>query len=407
MEEKDLKALQDLIKNEVKNLSEAQKAFETASELKREELASKMAKYDENIQKLSTQADAIQLAQKDQTRMGQKVDPFGEMKKTMTDKAVIEELKHGGQRTFELKTSTIDLATELSGGTTDRSAAVVSPYFEPGVVKAPDRMVRLLDVIQRGNINSNRIAWVERTARTLVETNAVNAVSEGGAFIQADFTWATKFLPVEKIGKYVKCTSETLEDWDQLLSQIQGELVPALERGLENEVYSGTGTSPQMKGITTVCAAYTATAISGIVSPNLVDAIRAAVAQIRAANFDGQLTAMINPYDAAMMDMPKNSEGIYLMPPMLDSGRRTVGGCRVIESNLVTAGYMLVGDFSRNALFTKRGIEIKIWDQEASDAIYDLKTITASVRAVNRIALPDYDAFVYDAIGDIVTAISA
>jgi Phage capsid family. len=407
MEEKDLKALQATIKEEVKNLSDAQKAFETASELKREELAVKMAKYDENIEKLSKQADAIQLAQKDQISMGRKENPYAEMKKTMADKSVIEELKKGGQRTFEIKVSDIALNNELGNAAVGTS--VVLPFREAGIVQAPDRMVRLLDIINRANINSNRVSWVERTARTNgISTNATAAVAEEQIFPQSDFTWNQKYAPVEKIATYVKVTNEALEDWDQLMNAIQNELLPMVERALELMVYSGTGVSPQMQGITDtgIAAAFTASAMTGIVTPNLIDVITAAVAQIRVANFDGPLTALVNSYDYAMATMPKNADGIYLMPPNFSGDRMSVNGCRIVQSSLVTEGDILVGDFTKDTLFTKRGIEIKVWDQNSDDPIHDLKTITASVRAVNRLALPNYDAFVYDAIGDIVTAIS-
>lgn len=407
MEEKDLKALQDLIKNEVKSLADTQKAFETATELKREELAMKMAKYDENIQKLSEQADAIQLAQKDMKMNGVPVDPFDEMKKALTDPKVRDEIKARKQFTFELKVSQIDLATELGNGTTNISTAVVIPFREPGVVKAPDRPLTLLDIVNRANITSNRVAWVERTARTDgISSNATSAIAEGAIYAQSDFTWNQKFAPVEKIGTYVKCTNETLEDWDQLRSQIQGELVPMVERALELQLYNGTGTSPQMQGIADVCAAYSATGITGVITPNLIDVITACVAQIRAANFNGPLTALVNPFDYALASMPKNVDGIYLMPPNFSADRMSVSGCRIVSSNLVSAGDILVGDFTRDTLFMHRGITVQFFNQEASDAIYDLTTITASCRAVNRLALPDYDAFVYDTISDIKTAIS-
>ncbi len=116
---------------------------------------------------------------------------------------------------------------------------------------------------------------------------------------------------------------------------------------------------------------------------------------------------MVNPIDAALMDLPKSSDGIYLLPPFLGPDRRTVAGCRVVEAGVVTQGEILVGDMTKDALFIKRGIEIKIWDQDSTDPELDLKTITASVRAVNRIKVPDYDAFVYDDIQDILDAIGA
>jgi HK97 family phage major capsid protein len=413
MNEKELKELQSKIEAEQKKQTEEIERWAKASESQKTELNGKIEESEKKIQKLeadkdvlSKQLDAIQLQMKDTRLQGKSEDPYAEMKAALTNPEVRAQIKDRKQVTFEVKVSQIDLATELSNGTTDLSAAVVIPFREPGVVKAPDRPTTLLDIVGRQNLTSNRVAWVERTARTDgISTSALAAIVEGAIYKQSDFTWAQKFAPVEKIGTYVKCTNETLEDWDQLRAQITDELVPMVERALELEVYSGTGTSPQMQGITDVCAAYTLATITGVVTPNLIDVITAAVAQIRSAHFNGPLTALVNPVDYALATMPKNADGIYLMPPNFSGDRMSVSGCRIVSSTLVTAGDILVGDFTRDTLFTKRGITVQFFNQEASDAIYDLTTITASVRAVNRLALPDYDAFVYDAISDIATAI--
>jgi HK97 family phage major capsid protein len=403
----ELKALQDQITLEQKKQSEAIEALKTAHTSTVDGLVKKIDKYEADIKTLSEQADAIQLELKDKSKLGTVENPFSEMKKAMTDKSVLATMRKGGQQTFEVKASTIDELTELSNGTTNLSTAVIVPMREPGVGKAPDRKVTLLDMVQRSGINSNRISWVERTARTEgTSTLAAAAIAENTSFVQSDFTWAQKFAPVEKIGTYIKITNEALEDWDQVLSEIQNELFPMVERALELSVYQGTGTSPQMQGIIDVCDAYTNTDLWGkIITPNHFDALRAMVMQLALANYTPN-AIFLNPVDTASMDMPKNADGIYLMPPFRSLDGRTVAGVKIVESNMVAAGYALVGDFTKDTLFTKRGIEIKIWDQEASDAIYDLKTITASVRAVNRIKLPDYSAFVYDAIGDVVTAIT-
>lgn len=401
MNEKELKALQDEIKAEQSKQTQLFAELKKASEEQKEAIAKKFEDTEKNIHTLSEQANALAVQLKDVKMNGQRTSMFDTMKKSLTDPSVREELKHGGQRTFEIKASTIDEATELSNSAL--ANAVIVPFREPGVGKAPDRKVTLLDLVNRGTINSNRVSWVERSART----EGTAAVSEGNQYGQSDMTYIQKYAPVEKIGTFLKVTNEALEDWDQLLSEIQNELFPSVERALEAGVYSGTGTSPALQGITDtgIATAYTLATITGIVTPNHFDAIRAAIAQLAVANYY-PTAIFINPVDGAFMDMPKNADGVYLMPPFMSASGTVVKGVKVYESNLVTAGDMLVGDFTKDTLFLKRGIEIKIWDQDSTDPEYDLKTITASVRAVNRIKVPDYSAFVYDAIGDVITAIS-
>jgi hypothetical protein len=72
------------------------------------------------------------------------------------------------------------------------------------------------------------------------------------------------------------------------------------------------------------------------------------------------------------------------------------------------AGSALIGDFSKVTLYMRRGITIRLWDQDANDPEFDRKTITASLRAA--VVFPTVHqtaagAFVYDQLSDIVSAI--
>jgi HK97 family phage major capsid protein len=402
MSELELKELSEGIRNEQKKQAGLYEELKKATEGKAAELVTRLEKSEQDLQKMSQSYDALKLEMDSKGQMGTKKSVFEDMKKTLTDKSKLEEIKKGKSVSFELKASTIDEATELSNSAL--ATAVIVPFREQGVGKAPDRRVMLLDMVQRGTINSNRVTWVERSART----EGTAAVAEGNQYAQSDMTYIQRSAPVEKIGTFIKVTNEALEDWDQLLSEINNELFPSVERYLEAQVYSGTGTSPQLQGITDtgIAAAYTATGLNGsIITPNHFDAIRAAVMQLILNNYMPNYV-MLNPADAAAMDLTKNADGIYLLPPFLSMDRRLVSGIQIVESNLVTAGDLLVGDFSKDSLFIKRGVEVKIWDQDSTDPEYDLKTITASVRAVNRIKQPDYNAFVYDTFADIITAIT-
>ena len=298
------------------------------------------------------------------------------------------------------KVSTIDESTELSNTI---ATAVVVPMRTPGVEKLPDRQVLMLDAVNRGVTNSNRVTWIERSARTA----GAATVAENTAFAQSDFTWLMKVAEVEKIGTYIKVTNECLEDWDECLTQIKNELLPMVERVLETQLYSGTGTTPQLDGIITTASAYASTSLDAkIFKATAFDALRAAANQVAEYNYIPNY-AFLSPSNFAEMECSKGTDGQYVMPPFTTSGGMNVAGMKIVQSNLVAAGKVLVGDFSKVTLYLKRGIEIKIWDQEASDAITDLKTITASCRAAVKFPAPHLYGFVYDDIADIISAINA
>jgi hypothetical protein len=84
-----------------------------------------------------------------------------------------------------------------------------------------------------------------------------------------------------------------------------------------------------------------------------------------------------------------------------------IHGLPVVESTLITAGNLMVGDFSKITVYMRRNMDIRIWDQDSTDPEYDLKTITGSLRATIKFPTTAYAGVVYDAISDITTAIAS
>jgi len=414
MEVKDLKVITDQINEEIKRMNglyaEIQKEIVKKAPVERiEDLIKKNEASEVKLLSLSSQFDNLELKLKDRTIGNKRFNLFSDFEKAYKDGGKDKVKAPGGNFAFELKgnprymlkASTIDEATELSDS--DMGTAVVVPMRTPGVEALPDRRVTLLDIMGRGVTGSNRVTWVERSART-EGTAAVS--NDYGQYPQSDFTYIMKVAEVEKIGTFVKVTNEALEDWDELMTQIRNELFPSVERALESECYSGSGTAPHLDGIITTAKAYSSTALQGtIVSPNNMDAIIAASNQLEGYNYFANY-AMINPTDYRKMLLSKDANGNYVVPPFADPSRLAIDGVRPVRSNLVTAGDLLVGDFSKVTLYIKRNIEVKIWDQDSTDPEYDLKTITASVRAAVKFPTVHQYAFVYDAISDIVADIT-
>lgn len=401
MNEKELKELQDSIKSEQQKQSQAVADLKKATEDQKAELFAKYGEAEKKANELQTAFDELQAKMAADAPFGKKEDSFVEMKKAYEGRVKDLKEKNAKPFTFELK-AIMDTNTNLSGSAL--ATAVVMPFREQGVGKAPDRIPTLLDLIDTGLITSDLDTWIERSARTA----SAAAVSEGGSYAQSDLTYIQRTQPVERIGHYFKVQNRSLEDWDQLMSEIQSEGFSGLEQILEEYVYKGTGTTPQIQGITDtgIAAAFSSTALQGqIISPNHFDAIRAAVMQIRLGNFRNAGGVFINPADGAAFELAKTSEGVYVLPPFRAANGQTVAGCPIYESTLVTAGDVLVGDFKKSKLWMKRGIEIKVFEQNENDALYDRKTITVSCRAANRIKTPDYNAFVYDTFADIIAAI--
>ena len=106
------------------------------------------------------------------------------------------------------------------------------------------------------------------------------------------------------------------------------------------------------------------------------------------------------------MQLDKDGNNNYLFPTFFTQDGMRVHGVPVIESTLITAGNVMVGDFSKVTVYMRRNMDIRIWDQDSTDPEYDLKTITGSLPATLKFPEAAYSGLVYDAISDITSAIA-
>jgi hypothetical protein len=69
-------------------------------------------------------------------------------------------------------------------------------------------------------------------------------------------------------------------------------------------------------------------------------------------------------------------------------------GLPVIANSGVTVNTFTVGDFKKINLAIRKDIDIRLWDQNSTDPIYGLKTITATMRAAQFASAQDLAALV-------------
>ena len=390
-------------------MQKAQSAIDgKASTEQIEEMKSASEKIAEDIQKLSKQQDEIQIKLQEQAKPI--VKGYGnEFLKALKQADPKQVLKAGGQFNGQivgdvwnmLKVGTIVIDDNL--GAFDLDTAVILPMRTPGIDKTPDRKTSILDLMNMGVTSSNHVTWIERTART----DGTDTVAESAQYGQSDFHWAQKKALVEKIGTYIKISNESLEDWPFVISEIRTELIGMLRRALETQVWEGNATSPDLDGITNNAVAYSDTGLDDYVSsPTTADAIRAAINQIIGDNYSPN-GIILHPTDVAKMQLDKDNNLNYLFPTFFSQDGMRVHGLPVIESNLISAGKVMVGDFSKITVYMRRNMDIRIWDQDSTDPEYDLKTITGSLRATLKFPEAAYSGVVYDDISDITTAIAS
>ena len=161
-----------------------------------------------------------------------------------------------------------------------------------------------------------------------------------------------------------------MEDVDYILSEIQQEIVSgpnSIRVQAENQILTGDGTGENHKGLFTYATPFAKpTGFNTMAAPTMYDAAMASVLQVTKANFTPDYL-LVNPSDMLNMQLTKDSQGNYIMPPFIGQNGMVIGGVRVAANNRVAEGSYLVGDMKRATLFMKRQLTLKFFDQNEDD----------------------------------------
>jgi len=115
--------------------------------------------------------------------------------------------------------------------------------------------------------------------------------------------------------------------------------------------------------------------------------------------------ALLNPVDACLMQLEKDANGNYLLPSYITSDGVQVGAVRVIANNLVPAGEMYIGDFTKGTVFSRRGMTVEFGFENNDNFEREIVTVKAYERLNLRVRNVDANAFMH--VPDIAAAITA
>lgn len=259
---------------------------------------------------------------------------------------------------------------------------------EPGIAKAPITPLTFVQDVQTLapiSPNSNTWTWIERGA---VTDGTNTGIAEGGAYGIVEVAFNKQEATITKVGNYTKITREMLEDWNEF-SMAVNELI--------NELLLTKLNTNLFTAIKAVSVEFDANGKT-TTTPGIYDVIRMAIAQVLISGKTKWIPGKIylNPADVAEQDISKDDNGNYIFPPFIMPNGMQVKGIVITETTDVDEGYFEVADMNRVAKRFKRAIDIRVWEQNATDVQNDLLTITGSLRYAQRIKTVDYAAFVYD-----------
>ena len=287
---------------------------------------------------------------------------------------------------FELQYNSIHQPTNFTG-------AVVPLFRESGVNKPPERPLMLSDIIQWGTIDGNVVSWIERKSKT----NAAAMRAEDAKMSEGNLTYEEHNLPVKIASEFMKVTNETLKDVNFMAGEINTELLSDLRLLVDEQLLTGDGLGNNLKGLDEYVQPFLPGSFaSTIPEANEADVLRVAISNIFVTGNGRWMPTFIllHPTDVVKMDLLKITDGRYIEVPFYNGENMDVARVPIIQNVKVNEGEYYVGDFTKMKGFIRDGLQIRVFDQNEDDALFNRSTVTANMRLVVRIKGHDVGAFI-------------
>ncbi len=256
--------------------------------------------------------------------------------------------------------------------------------------------------LTKGSTNLNPLYWVNKSNKQ----GAANFIGEGVLKPLASIDLTVETSTAKKVAERMRVSLELLNDLPGFRSLVENELMYEVEKHANDESLTGTASSTDIAGITTLASGFTLTTIEAGGTPTYTDAIRAAIAQLQSLNFTDNIVAFVNPIDAANMDLAKSDDdGHYLLPPFVSQNGMVVAGVPVIVDNNIAVGNLLIGDMTKYKIAMLEGFTIR-WGLDMDDFSKNLITVIGEMRFHQYFSANHTGAFIYDAFADITAAIT-
>lgn len=306
-------------------------------------------------------------------------DPAAAIAKGITDN--LGDFEKSGRCRFELKDLNLPFERKLFSSTSLTNSA---PGGVIGLAAGSSDYGNIVGLFPSLPLNDGAVFQIRESAAT---GWVASPQTEGSDKNESTATLTGDTLAVKTIATWVSATKQALADVTGLQAFINGRLLWALAKELDEQVLSGDGTGENLDGLTTLATAFDTNYLSATNGWEYSDLLGAAAVQVRVAGFRPTF-CILNPQDAFTMRHTKASDGQYIMgPPSLPM---------IVESAAMSQGTFVVGDQSQTIFRVRQGVTIDLSESHSDYFVKNKVAIRAELRGLLQTVSPS--AFVYGSL---------
>jgi HK97 family phage major capsid protein len=328
-----------------------------------------------------TQLDALDLAGRAHLHSGFTAeDP---LLKSLTDSDELKRLVEVGKGRAVIKLgdlNQIPMGQKLLTGTgMTGTAGVIMPERVGPIVPLAQRRLFLRDLLYRGNKTStNQVYFIREN--TFVN-NASPQLGEGSLKNETTNTYTTTSLGVQTISHWLGMSRQVLDDAPALADFIRTKLLYGLRYKEDLQILAGDGTGSNLTGLLTSAASFNVGLLGS--SYTKLDILRRALQQVEVSDETPAGFFVLNPTDAANIELIKNTLGNYVVgDPGASSGPLSLWGKPCVVSTAITAGTFLAGSSESAELIDRMDALVEASYEDRDNFIRNAVTLLCEERTV-------------------------
>jgi HK97 family phage major capsid protein len=291
------------------------------------------------------------------------------------------------------------------GGSQTSAGAFVTPDRTDIFETLGRRELTLRDLVSVRRTTSDTVEYVTQTSHTNAAAPVAEATSSaspttgaasgaaltldpnGGYKPEGAWAFAENSTTVKTIAEWVPATKRALADVAQLEGLINDELVADLRETEETQMLAGSGTGQNLLGILNTSGIQTQAATT-TTDATWFASFRQAITKARTVGRVAPTGIVVNPAQAEKIDTAKDAQNRFYGSGPFGLAPRTLWGVPVVESEAITAGTALVGDFTKAVLWDREQASITMTDSHADFFIRNLVAILAEERVAFAVTRP-------------------
>lgn len=262
------------------------------------------------------------------------------------------------------------------------NAPLVTPYRLPEIIRNPDRILRIRQLLPTMPVSNTNLIQIPK--ENVFTNNAGPQVGAGSptqvenvAKPESGITFTLQDVKIITLAHNIPASRQVLDDAPLLEAFIRQRLVYGLELEEEIEILTGTGTGEELNGLINQATAVS-TSASG--DDTKIDVVRRLITALQQDNFQPE-AIVLNPSDWQDIELTKDADGRYIFANPQNAAQPLLWGVPVVPSNTMTAGQVLVGQFSQAAmLFDRMTLTLELFREHSDFAAKNMVLMQAEKR---------------------------